>query len=567
MAKVGSRSLPEIQQAFEQAVQRFREGRLDDAEAIAARILKVWPDSFDALHLLGVIRLRRGKAGAALGLIERALKINPNSVDVRSNLALALAALNRDAEALASFNHALALAPDRPDAIGNRATLLMKLGRPAEALPALDRAIALAPSNVGNRINRGNALAALGRFEDAIAQYDELIAAAPTHPELHFNRGNALMGLGRDGDAVAAFDRALAIRCDYFKAHLNRGIALQALNRHQDAVTSFAAALALDKDNADARHNTALSLLTLGDYARGFPQHEARRQRSGMPARRRSLGRPLWLGEFSPDRKTILIHAEQGLGDTIMFIRYAPLLARRGAKVVVEVPAELVSLLGRIEGVSAVVPMGAPLPPFDLHCPVASLPLALRTEVTTIPATIPYLTPSEPHVAKWRARLEGIAGPRVALAWSGSAAHANDRNRSVALDQLAALLALEQVSFVGLQRDVRDADAQALARFPRLTQIGHELEDFEDTAAVASLVDLVISVDTSVVHLAGALGRPTWVLLPFHPDWRWMLEREDSPWYPGARLFRQTAPGDWNGVIERVREGLVKVGLVAAPSP
>jgi tetratricopeptide (TPR) repeat protein len=380
-----------------------------------------------------------------------------------------------------------------------------------------------------------------------------LLATEPAHAALHFNRGHALASQGRHAEAIAAYDQALTSRPDYVAAHLNRGTALQALNRHPEAIVSFENVLAIETRHPDA----ALSRLTLGDYRAGFQQHETRFARSGMPARRRGFGKPLWLGEFPLHRKTILLHAEQGLGDTIQFARYAPLLAGLGGKVVLEVPAELVTLLGRLAGVADVVARGAPLPSFDLHCPMGSLPLASATEVATIPAAIPYLKASEERVAQWRARLAALPSPRVAIAWSGRASHPNDRNRSLALARLAPLFALEQVSFVSVQRELSDADVATLAGIPRITAVGAELRDFDDTAAVLGLADLVIAVDTAVAHLAAAMGRPTWILLPFSPDWRWMLGRDDSPWYPTARLYRQPAPGDWDSVVAQVRADVV----------
>jgi hypothetical protein len=270
-----------------------------------------------------------------------------------------------------------------------------------------------------------------------------------------------------------------------------------------------------------------------------------------MP-RRRSLGKPLWLGEYPPARKTILVHAEQGLGDTIQFVRYAPALAKMGAKVVLEVQPSLVSLLSRVEGIASVVACGEPLQPYDIHCPAGSLPRALGTELSNVPAGVPYLAASDTRVAKWRERIESLPAPRIAIAWAGSADHANDRNRSLALAQLAPLFGVGRGSFVSIQRELRESDAAALARFANVVHVGDALDDFEDTAAVAALADLVISVDTSIVHLAGAMARPVWVLLPFQPDWRWLLDREDSPWYPTARLFRQPQPGDWNSVVARM---------------
>ena len=550
-----------LAQAFEEAAAYYHQGRLDDADKACTRILKAWPDSFDALHLLGVVRLQSGKAGVALGLLEQAHKLNPGSADVLANLGIVLATLNRDAEALATLDRALALAPNHADAFNSRGNVLLKLKRPAEALAAFEQAASIEPRHLGARLNRGNALVELGRFEEAIAQYDGLLTMIPGHAEIHFNRGNALRGLARELEAIAAYDRALAARPNYPKALTNRGIALQTLGRQAEALASFRAVLAVDKNNADARHNEALALLTLGDFRRGFEAYEARWERAGMPPRRR-FGKPLWLGEFALARKTILLHAEQGLGDTLQFVRYAPILARAGAKVLLAVQPELKTILTRVEGVAGVTVRGEPPPAFDVHCPVGSLPLALRTEPATIPADVPYLTASDERLDTWRPRLEALPRPRVALAWAGNASHANDRNRSVALSRLAPLLARNAGAFISIQRELRDEDAATLSQIPRMTHVGEELADFDDTAAVVALADLVITVDTSVAHLAGALGRPTWILVPFWPDWRWMLGRDDSPWYPTVRLFRQSAPGDWDGVIARIA-GALESGLPA----
>jgi tetratricopeptide (TPR) repeat protein len=548
-----------VAQAVEEAAGLYRQGRRDDAEKICTRVIKARPDWFDALHLLGVIRLDGGKAGAGFALIESALKLNPQSPQALCNLGRALAMLNRDEEALAAIDRALALAPDDFEALNGRGIVLLKLGRTADALAAFERAAALEPRFLGARLNRGTALAQLGRAEEAVAEFDAVLALTPGHAETIYNRGVALGSLGRHAEAIASYDRALAIRPDYLKALVSRGMSGQALNRHEEALADCARALALDRNNADAHHNEALARLTLGDYRRGFEKYEWRWQRTGMPARRRSFGKPLWLGEYPLARKTILLHAEQGLGDTIQFARYAPLIARTGAKVVLEVQPELKELLERVEGVTGVVARGEELPAFDVHCPVGSLPRALRTEPATIPAESPYLKASEERLARWRARIERLPSPRIAIAWAGGAGHVNDRNRSIALAMLAPLLALDRIGFVSIQRELRSGDAEALARFPQLLHVGAELADFDDTGAVVSLVDVVISVDTSVVHLAGALGRPTWILVPFSPDWRWMLAREDSPWYPTARLFRQPAPGDWDSVIAKVSEELARL--------
>jgi hypothetical protein len=411
--------------------------------------------------------------------------------------------------------------------------------------------IAQQPRHVQAYVNRGNAHAEMDDCQRALIDYDAALALAPGHPQALYNRGNALRTLGREAEAIASYDRTLAAMPRMVSAWHNRGLAFAALNRHREALESFARALAIDPEHANSHFSVAMSLLTLGDWQRGFAQYEWRWKRSGAGARR-SFSKPLWLGEFPLAGRTILLHPEQGLGDTVQFARYAPVLAAGGAKVVIESPPELTELLASLDGVAAVVTRGEALPPFDLQCPLATLPLACRTEVATIPAAASYLRSPEDRIARWRPRLETLGPARVAIAWSGRPTHSNDRRRSIALTNLAPLLAVPGVRFVSVQRDVRASDAAALAADPRITHVGDDLADFADTAAVLSLCDLVICVDTSVAHVAGALGRPAWLMVPFQPDWRWLLARDDSPWYPTMRLFRQPAIGDWASVIGRL---------------
>jgi len=326
-------------------------------------------------------------------------------------------------------------------------------------------------------------------------------------------------------------------------------------------VASYGKARALGRDDADVNFSEALALLTLGDYRAGFEKYEARWRRTGMPAQA-SRGRPLWLGDYPLARKTVLLHAEQGLGDTIQFARYVPLLAASGAKVVLEVPAALVALMARLAGGATILAHGEPPPYFDVHCPLGSLPLALRTQPDSVPAQIPYLSADQSSLAKWSARLAAVQRPRIAIAWAGNPGHFNDRNRSLAFARLAPLFAAA-AHFISIQRDVRGEDAEELAGEGRVTHVGGELDNFTDTAAVIALADLVIAADTAVAHLAGAMGKPLWMLIPFAPDWRWTLDAETSPWYPTGRLFRQNALGDWDGVIARVAAELGR--FVAAP--
>jgi tetratricopeptide (TPR) repeat protein len=547
-----------LAQSLAQALALHRQGRLDEAEKLYTRVLKAERDNFDALHLLGMLQHQRGKAGEAYRLMTAALKVNPRSPDALSNLALVLHALKRHDEALASLDKALALAPGHLDALNNRGSVLLDLKRPAEAKAAFDAVLAREPRHLQARVNRGNALAELGEAAVAIADYDAALAAAPGHPLALYNRGNAQRLLGREREAIADYERALRAAPNHLNAWLNRGFALAALNRHREALESYGKLLALRPDHADAHFNAALSLLTLGDYRRGFAEYEWRWQRAGTSPRK-DLRRPPWLGEAPLAGKMILLHAEQGLGDTVQFARYAPLLARQGATVLLEVQPELKPLLAGLAGVAAVIAQGEALPPFDLHCPLGSLPLACKTELATVPAEIPYLRAPEERVARWRSRLEQVRSPRVALAWSGRAAHPNDRNRSLALAQLAPLLSLPQIRFASIQRELRAADAEVLAGENRILHLGGDLADFADTAAVLALADLLICVDTSVAHVAGALGRPAFVLLPFQPDWRWLLERDFSPWYPAMKLFRQPSPGDWASAIECLRAELLRI--------
>jgi tetratricopeptide (TPR) repeat protein len=537
-------------QSFNEALALHRQGELRDAEKIYTRVLKAAPDHFDALNLLGTVKAQLGRLGEAHRLLTTAVKITPQAPQGWVNLGQVLHGLKREEEALACYDKAHALAPDDIEILNNRANALLSLGRTEEALADFRQVLAHKPQHPEARLNSGIAHAALGSTEEAVAEFDRALSMVPRHPVAHFNRGVALYELGRYTDAVAAHDNALSAAPEHAGAWLNRGRALAALSRFDDAIASYGKASTLRKDDPDTHFMESLALLTLGDYRRGFEKYEWRWRRTGMPAQR-SRGRPLWLGDYPLARKTVLLNAEQGLGDTIQFARYVPMLAEAGANVVLEVQPELKPLMARLDGAATIIARGEAPPPFDVHCPLGSLPLAFKTEPDTVPAPITYLSADDTHLAKWSERIVALERPRIALAWSGNPSHLNDRNRSIAFARLAPLFSVP-ARFISIQRDVRGDDAAALAAEPRLAHLGGELESFADTAAVIALSDLVIAVDTSVVHLAGAMGRPVWVLLPFAPDWRWTLDGDTTPWYPTARLFRQTAHGDWDGVIARV---------------
>jgi tetratricopeptide (TPR) repeat protein len=568
-----------------EALALHQAGRLADAEKIYNQILATEPDHFDCLHLLGVIFYQRGHHEDAVRQIDSALRRDPNNAfalnnrgnalqelkrfeealagydravalrpdyaEAHSNRGNTLHALKRFEEALASYGRALALHPDYAHALSNRGNSLKELRRWEEALASYDRALTLRPDYAEAHSNRGNVLHELKRFEEALACYERALALRPDYADAHYNRGNALHELKRFADALASYERALTLRPDYAEAHSNRGNTLKELQRFEEALASYQRAVAVRPDYADAYFNEAICRMLMGDFKRGWERHEWRWETGYLENDRRNFAQKLWLGSDDIAGKTILLHAEQGFGDTIQFCRYASLLAERGVRVILEVQKPLHELLSNLPGVAQIVSRGDPLPDFDLHCPLLSLPLAFGTELATIPSQTPYLRASSQAATDWNRRLGPRNYPRIGLAWSGRPMHKNDRDRSIGLSALLPLLDFK-ATYVSLQRDVRAGDAAVLQGRSDLLHFGDELNNFADTAALMSNLDLIISVDTGVAHLAGALAKPVWVLLPLVPDWRWLLDREDSPWYPTARLFRQDDTRRWDSVIARV---------------
>jgi tetratricopeptide (TPR) repeat protein len=504
------------------ALRAHEHGEFDKAERLYAAVLQTQPDNFDALHGLGLLNYRRGRLDAALALIQAALQADLDRADGFSSLGLVFHALKQFERALRSYDEGLRLAPDDVELLNRRGVALLELGRPGEALQNFERVLAVAPDHLDALGNRGNALIKLNRPAEALLSYDRALTIAPGNAQLLTNRAAALRRLDRPHEAVMSARRARVSRPDFAQARFVEGVAR----------------------------------LTLGDFS-GWRGYEARWGVGFLASHRRSFAAPLWLGAPSLDGKTILLHAEQGFGDTLQFVRYAPLLAGRGAHVVLEVQPELARLLSPMPGVAAVIARGRPLPPFDFHCPLLSLPLAFATELATIPAAVPYVVSAAQDIALWRERLPRRRPPLIGLAWSGERSHDNDRNRSLRLETLLPLLKTA-ATFVSLQHEVRDEDAALLQEQSAIVHVGDRFSDFADTAAVISLLDAVISADTAVAHLTGAMGKPLMLLLPFGADFRWLRERDDSPWYPTARLFRQPAFGDWASVIEALRRELTR---------
>lgn len=516
------------------------------------RAIELQPDNEFAHNNRGISLQKLGRHVEAIASFDQAILLNNGNGVTHNNRGISLLHLGRHEEAIASFDQALILIPDYFEALINRGIALPALGWQQEALATLDHAIALRPGNGIAHNNRGMSLLHLGRYEEAIACFDRAIELIPNYFEAFNNRGLALPYVGRHEDALASLERAIADpKDDLFDALNNRGNVLSDLMRHEEALISYRQALQLRPDDATAHYNESMCLLQMGNFAQGWKSWEWRWQTERYRKDRRDFQQPLWHGLQALHGKTILLHAEQGLGDTIQFSRYAKLLAAQGATVLLEVQPELKSLLTSLTGVNRILAKDEPLPDFDYHCPLLSLPLAFKTELGTIPADCRYLRSDPGRIPIWQARLGAKTQPRIGLAWSGNRLFGNDHNRSIPLSKIVRLLSAPG-QFVSLQKEIREADRLILDERVSISHFGDKLQDYSDTAALVDLMDLVISVDTSVAHLAGALGKPVWLLLPLNPDWRWLLERSDSPWYPSARLFRQSRSGDWDEVLERV---------------
>ncbi len=446
------------------------------------------------------------------------------------------------------------------DSYNARGIALAINGHVEAALGCFEAAITAHPTHAAALSNRANILHLLDRVDAALASNDQALAADPRHLDALFNRGLILFDLGRFEEALASCDRVLALRPDHAAALGNRGATLHVLGRLDDAIASFRQAQALRPDDRTHRFNESLARLAAGDYVEGWQRYEARWGTKLHPAGR-AFAQPQWHGEDVPADRTILLHAEQGYGDTLQFCRYLPLVAQH-ARVVLEVSAPLRRLMSSLPGNPSVITEGEPLPHFDLHCPLLSLPLAFGTTLGTIPAGTPYLQADRRLAAAWRERLAALPGMKVGLVWAGdsgrtlSDAISRDRRRSIPLSRLAPLGAVPGISFVSLQKG--SAAVQAADPPPGLLLHGwtEALHDFADTAALVEALDLVISVDTAVAHLAGALGKPVWVLNRYDACWRWLRDRTDSPWYPTARLFRQITLGDWGPPIADVASAL-----------
>jgi Flp pilus assembly protein TadD len=512
-----------VAQALALAQQYYEAGHWHQAEQIFLQILQVDPTQVDVLSVLGIIALQTGRGAQAVDYFGAVLRLRPQEVAAHNNLGLAFHNQGRFDEAVLCYEQVLCLTPDDAEAHNNL----------------------------------GNSLLAQGKEAEAAASYQQALQLQPNYAEAHNNLGNILRQRGDLVDAVAHLERAVKLRPDLAQAHFNLGNALQDLGELTQAMLTFEEALRRKPDFAHAHYNLSLIQLLLGDYERGWSEYEWRWQTPDFHPL--PLQQPLWDG--APlGAKTILLHTEQGLGDTFQLIRYAPLVKERGGTILTVCSPELLGVLSGCPGIDRLLTSEDTLPAYDVHAPLMSLPLLCGTTLANIPAAVPYLVVDAERVGRFRKQLAEASGLKVGLCWQGNPAYKNDRLRSAPLAEFGPLAEVPGVHLVCLQKGPGQEQWDSIVgKWPTVdlpARVAEPSEGWVDTAALISALDLVITVDTAVAHLAGALGVPVWVALPFRGDWRWLLGREDSPWYPSMRLFRQTECGDWAGVFQRIKDAV-----------
>ncbi|WP_144143648.1 tetratricopeptide repeat protein [Paraburkholderia sp. BCC1884] len=566
------------------ALEAHQAGQLDAAEPFYREILALDPTHAQALHYLGVLHYQRGQSEVAADLMSQALKLDRYDAACWSNRGLAAAALGHFEEAMICYDQALQLQPDFADARNNFGVALQAQGACNEALDQYRLALASNPAMADAHLNLGTVLARLGRFQEALVSYCAALALEPNSAEAHFNAGNAHSALNDHGAAIASFEQALTLRADYAEAHVNLGSLIGKRGHYADAESHYRRAvalkpnptnlvclggslgaqgrldeeegfyrraLALDPHYADAHQNLAWLLLKRGDYKQGWAEFAQRWRKSDYEALA-IPGVPEWRGE-PLDGRRLLVVGEQGFGDHFQFLRFARVLEQRGATIDLRVREPLLPLVGRIPGVHRAF-SGTPRDPYDFWVPMMSVPCCLGTQLDTLAADVPYLFADAMKIAAWHKRLNATAleTRKVGLVWAGSPTFGNDRYRSITLADLNPLSEVRNVSWCALQKGPAHAQLSGAPPAFRSHDFTGELASFDDTAALIMNLDLVIAVDTGVAHLAAALGKPVWLLLPANSDWRWLETRSDSPWYPGMKLFRQRVLGDWTSVVAEV---------------
>jgi tetratricopeptide (TPR) repeat protein len=533
-----------IETVFNRAVEHHLAGRLQAAGQDYQTVLAALPDHAPSLHLLGVVAFQIGQTAAAINLMAAAIAIDDTVAAYHNDIGEVYRTAGRLDEAAAHYGHTLHLDPEHAGAMNNLGIVLQNVGRIDEAIELYRRAIAVQADFAQAHMNLGAALVEAGRADEAAHELEAAHRLAPDDLMVSLNLANARQAQGRLDEAIGIYRAVLALKPDYTEAQVNLGSALKAQGRPAAALSCYAAAIAQAPELASAHWNDGVCRLLLGDFPRGWAGFAWRWRAGAVPPH--GLPGPEWDGS-ALDGQTLLVHAEQGLGDTIQFARFLKHLKARGAgEVILLCQAPLTRLLAGRDGVSRVVGPEEPLPAWDLRVPLLDLPRLFGTTLQTLDGATPYLTVDPARVERWRDRLGG----RIGLVWQGRRDHQNDRNRSLPAALLAPLLAVPGCRFVSLQQHADPGDVAGME------DLGDAFGDLQDAAEAIAALDLVITVDTAIAHLAGALGKPVWILLPLAPDWRWLLDRTDSPWYPTARLFRQPKAGDWPAVIAAVADAL-----------
>ena len=508
------------------------------------------------LNNWGIVLREKGALEQAGTCFQKAIQLNPDNANAYHNLGNVLTDLGRIEGAIRCYDKAVQINPSNAAHYKCLGNALREKGKHDESLEILKQALDRFPDDPEIYYGLGAALKVKGRFDEAVAYYRKALQRNPNLSETYYNLGNVYKEQGQFEAAKEQFKEALRLNPGFAEAYNNLGATFKETGEINDALLMYRNALELKPDFAEARWNMGLTLLLSGNFIEGWEGYEWRWNKPDYKKYQRSFSKPLWNGE-DISGQCILLHAEQGYGDTLQVIRYVPLVAARNARVMVECPHDLKSLISGMDGVMEVVGRGDPLPDFDWHCPLMTLPKVFGTTMESIPRTIPYLNGDPVLVRIWRVRLDDKPKKfKVGLAWAGNPEHLNDRNRSCSLENLTLLLQVENVQFFSLQKGRGSEEAKNPPLGMELIDLTDQIKGFSDTAALIENLDLVVSVDTAVAHLAGAIGKRVWTLLPYSPDWRWLLKWEDSPWYPTMRLYRQGSPGDWIEVIQRMAADL-----------
>jgi tetratricopeptide (TPR) repeat protein len=536
-----------------------RKERFDEAIRSYDRALMLNPAQIEIWLRMAELLQRQQRFDEAIKSYDRAVTLDNERADIWYRMGEILKQQKRNDEAILSFDQALKVKPDYREAANASGLLQLEAKRYEEALARFATSAEIDPDDAGAFNFLSCCQWPMRRYDDALANARKAYELAPENPEITKNVGLILQRFDRQEEALPWFEKALALRADFPSALDDRATTLFALRRIDEAFASIDRAVALNPESPDHRWNRSLLQLLVGNFDEGWQGREWGRKSALVSFVDRQFEQPPWFGEQPIAGKTILLHSDEGLGDTIQYSRYAAMVANLGARVILEVQAPLQALLTGLEGVSLCLPKNAELPEFDLHCPIGGLPLAFKTRLETIPASRSYLPPvPEARLSAWRDRLGAHDRPRIGLVWSGNPLHTNDRNRSMSLRQMSAIFD-DRARFYSLQKDPRREDRAALQERSDVIDLTEHLTDFVETAALISHLDLVVTVDTSVAHLAASLGRPTWILLPHTPDYRWLLDRDDSPWYPSMRLFRQDERRSYDSALDRVREALAAI--------